>query len=250
MSYSNSYTTYRDRTPTAPMKIPLRGARHPVGPKHKKALPVVATLVLFGILGVVCFSTVTSLCALIGTSSATGASNSQFVSTPQNSWHMGEVPALYQQDPLWAQEVYAEDTFDKTGCGPTCMAMVYVALTGTIDMTPPAMGDLAQRTGCATPDGTAWLFFTEGAAELGLSAQELPASEPDVRQALLSGSPVICSMGPGDFTTTGHFIVLTGIDERGNLIIRDPNSPERTTATWDFATVLTQCRAIWAYSAA
>jgi len=57
-------------------------------------------------------------------------------------------------------------------------------------------------------------------------------------------------MGPGDFTSTGHFIVLAGIDEHGRLEIRDPNSPERTAKTWDFDTVLRQCRNLWAYSAA
>ena len=44
--------------------------------------------------------------------------------------------------------------------------------------------------------------------------------------------------------------MLAGIDEQGRLLVRDPNSPERTGKAWDFATVLGQCRAIWAYTAA
>ena len=160
------------------------------------------------------------------------------------------MPSLYQQDPAWGRTSYAGDDFSETGCGPTCMAMVYVALTGRDDKTPADMGSLSEQLGCASSDGTAWLFMTEGAARLGLSSSEVSADEASVRRAILLGSPVICSVGPGDFTTTGHFIVLTGIDEQGRLIVRDPNSPERTAKTWDFDVVLRQCRALWSYTAA
>ncbi len=42
--------------------------------------------------------------------------------------------------------------------------------------------------------------------------------------ALAAGVPLICAMGPGDFTGNGHFIVVTGYDGEG-FSIRDPNSP-------------------------
>lgn len=171
-------------------------------------------------------------------------------STPRGEWRAGEVPKLYQRDAAWASVSYGEDDFAESGCGPTCMAMVYVALTGNADRSPADMGALSERMGCVSDKGTAWEFMTEGAAQVGLAADELSADEASVRQALLGGSFVICSMEPGDFTSTGHFIVLAGIDERGKLIVRDPNSPERTSATWDFDTVLGQCRNLWAYAAA
>ncbi len=170
-------------------------------------------------------------------------------STPKDQWRAGEVPELYQRDPAWASERYAGYSFAEAGCGPTCLSMVYVALTGRADRTPADMGALSERLGCATPDGTAWTFTTDGAAEAGLAAEELPANEASVRRAILSGSPVIASVGPGDFTTTGHFIVLAGIDENGRLEIRDPNSPERTARTWGFDEVLGQCLNLWAYTA-
>ena len=171
-------------------------------------------------------------------------------STPKSDWHAGDVPKLYQRDVAWADARYGDDSFAESGCGPTCMAMVYIGLTGRNDLLPTDIGAISERMGCITPEGTTWSFMTEGAAQIGLSAEELPADEMSVRQALLGGSYVICSMGPGDFTTTGHFIVLVGIDENGKLIVRDPNSPERTNRTWSFDDILGQARNLWAYSAA
>ena len=130
------------------------------------------------------------------------------------------------------------------------MAMVYAALTGATDKDPAAMAAFATERGYAGPDGTAWLFMTEGAAALGLNATEVPADEQSIRQAIISGRPIICSMGPGDFTTTGHFIVITDIDQNSKLIVHDPNSAERSATSWEFDTILKQCRAMWSYSLA
>ena len=239
---------------------PLRRACAPESRTHaasdvrripSRSLPQLAVvLALLIALGGACWYAVSTLTGLVDGARASGSLSTGPQSTPKSAWKAGEVPALYQRDPAWADGTYAEDDFGTTGCGPTCMAMAYVALTGRTDMTPADMGAFSERLGCATPDGTAWTFMTEGAAELGLVAEEVPADEQSVRRALLSGSPVICSVGPGDFTSTGHFIVLAGIDEQGRLLVRDPNSPERTGKAWDFATVLGQCRAIWAYTAA
>ena len=39
-------------------------------------------------------------------------------------------------------------------------------------------------------------------------------------------------MGPGEFTSNGHFIVLTGL-QNGRLKINDPNSRKNSEKTWD-----------------
>ncbi|MEQ3362624.1 C39 family peptidase [Raoultibacter massiliensis] len=169
-------------------------------------------------------------------------------STPMAQWEKGSVPLLYQTDPAWSNIRYAENHFGESGCGPTCMAMVYIALTGATDKDPAAMAELATKGGYAGPDGTAWLFMTEGAASLGLAATEVGADEQSIRRELVKGRPIIASMGPGDFTTTGHFIVITDIDKNSNLVIHDPNSPERSAKAWSFDTVIGQCRALWSYS--
>ena len=260
MPYTNSFDARLRPNRSVYRARPLRRACAPESRTHaasdvrripSRSLPQLAGfLALLIALGGACWYAVSTLTGLVDGARASGSLSTGPQSTPKSAWKAGEVPALYQRDPAWADGTYAEDDFGTTGCGPTCMAMAYVALTGRTDMTPADMGAFSERLGCATPDGTAWTFMTEGAAELGLVAEEVPADEQSVRRALLSGSPVICSVGPGDFTSTGHFIVLAGIDEQGRLLVRDPNSPERTGKAWDFATVLGQCRAIWAYTAA
>ena len=271
MTYTNSFGTPSRRTAaraahtsaTAPMpRTGSAGARTysrtsyrapvPSASRRRRALFARATLAAALVLAIAAagWYAVGALTALGHGGAAGSTSSTAPQSTPRSAWRAGEVPALYQRDPAWAQASYAGDAFGESGCGPTCLTMAYVALTGRSDLTPADVGALSERLGCATADGTAWAFMTEGAAELGLIAEEIPADEASVRQAVVAGRPVICSVGPGDFTTTGHFIVLTGVNERGQLTIRDPNSPERTAEAWDFDTVLGQCRNLWAYSAA
>ena len=181
-----------------------------------------------------------------GTGQAGGSS--QASSTPRSDWRAGETPFLYQTDPQWASHAYAGGTVEKNGCGPTCLSMVYVSLTGHDDLDPAAMADFSERGGYTTDGMTAWALMTDGAAELGLASDELPASAGAVREALLSGRPVICSVGPGDFTTTGHFIVLSSLTEDGKVIVHDPNSVERSAHPWDLERVLGQCLNLWAFS--
>ena len=177
-----------------------------------------------------------------------GATSVVAHSTPREDWRAGEVPYLYQTDPDWSQEPYAGGTSEKNGCGPTCLSMVYVALTGRTDRGPQEMAAFSELGGYTVDDMTAWALMTDGAAELGLTSEQLPASEGAVREALAAGSPVICSVGPGDFTSSGHFIVLAGVTSDDQVVVHDPNSQERSERTWDLEHVLGQCANLWAFS--
>lgn len=174
-----------------------------------------------------------------------GDGQASMTSTPVEQWRAGEMPHLYQVDPAWADEPYAGATVGESGCGPTCLSMAYVYLTGKTDLTPPEMAAFSERNGYVENGMTAWRLITEGSALLGLRAEELPASEGVVAGVLDAGYPVICSMGPGDFTTVGHFIVLCGRDENGDARVYDPNSPERSAQGWPIETVLGQALNLW-----
>lgn len=177
-----------------------------------------------------------------------GTSGEAFASTPQSEWAQGTMPTLYQKDTQWANYPYAESDFADSGCGPISLAMVYIYLTGDTSKSPTDIADLATASGRASIDGTDWAFMEEGAATLGMQCEALAADAAVIKAHLEAGNPLIAIMGPGDFTTTGHFIVISGLDHNGQLIIKDSNSKERTKQTWDIDTVLTQCRGLWVYS--
>ena len=41
-----------------------------------------------------------------------------------------------------------------------------------------------------------------------------------MKQALDDGKVIVCSMGPGDFTTEGHFILIRGYDGNGFYVLK------------------------------
>ena len=43
-------------------------------------------------------------------------------------------------------------------------------------------------------------------------------------------------MGPGDFTTSGHFILLTGVED-GKYQVNDPNRHSTSQKLWDYDTL-------------
>lgn len=171
-------------------------------------------------------------------------------STPASEWEKGSVPNLYQKDPEWADCPYAGGTVGENGCGPTCLSMVYICLTGKDDFDPGEMAIFSEREGHVDSGMTSWTLMSSGAAELGLASEELPADEAAVLSALSQGRPVICSVGPGDFTTTGHFIVLAGLDGSGGVVVHDPNSEARSRQSWEIGRILPQCLNLWAFSLA
>lgn len=169
------------------------------------------------------------------------------VSTPREMWGVGTIPHLYQTDAAWAELPYAGGTVRLNGCGPTALAMVYAGLTGRADLDPGAMAAFADAGGFAPTGATEWSFMTRGAAQLGLQSRAIPVTRGAITRALGQGSPVICSVKPGDFTDIGHYIVLAGIDERGTVEVRDPNSALNSTRRWGIQRIAEQTANCWAF---
>ncbi len=184
-----------------------------------------------------------------GPDSLDDASPEDNASTPASQWERGSTPYLYQRDPAWKDVPYAGETIGTSGCGPTCLSMVYIALTGRTDRSPEAMCAFSERGGYVEDGMTRWALLDEGASQLGLSSSIIAAAPSAIEAELAQGHPLMLSLREGDFTSVGHFIVACGLADNGKLVIRDPNSPVRSHTTWDIQRVLDQARSVWAFSA-
>ncbi|WP_244594927.1 C39 family peptidase [Slackia faecicanis] len=233
----------KNRQSAAYTPRPLRIKRHHPGWTAVAVFAVVAAIASCGVFAALHTASEDARHAL------SAGAGQPTISTPKSEWKRDEIPYLYQTDPAWAAAPYAGTDVLTAGCGPACMTMVYVGLTGKTDYDPASMAAFSEANGFVDSGMTAWLFMTQGAAMLGLHGEELPADENVLTAALREGRPVIASVRPGDFTTVGHFIVIAGIDDAGDLIIRDPNSPEHSAQTWNAQRILSQCANLWAFGA-
>ena len=160
---------------------------------------------------------------------------------------ISEIPLLLQWDQRWGYHQYAGEVMGLSGCGPTALSMVAIFMTGDITKNPRWVADFASQNGYAVDgSGTAWSLMLEGARQIGLSSKEIPVERERVENNLQAGNPIIALMGPGEFTSNGHFIVLTGL-QNGRLKINDPNSRKNSEKTWDIDQVLEQTKAVWVY---
>lgn len=152
---------------------------------------------------------------------------------------------LYQWDERWGYTSYGGNLLGLSGCGPTCLSMVCLHLLQDPSLDPKTVAAFSEEKGyCLPGNGSAWTLISEGGEALGLEVTEIPLVKSRVLDNLRAGNPILCVMGPGDFTTSGHFIVLTGLQD-GRITLNDPNSVRRTETLWDYDAIADQIRNLW-----
>ncbi len=124
-------------------------------------------------------------------------------------------------------------TIATSGCGPTSMAMILTYLTGET-ITPVDTSAYSVQHGYRCEgNGTYAALFPAMAKEYGLECEQLSPTSQNIIQSLQEGKVLIAHMGPGTFTSGGHYIVLKGLDENGRVIVADPNSRAKTDHSFD-----------------
>ena len=162
----------------------------------------------------------------------------------------GTVPYLIQYDSRWAYHAYGSSVMGITACGPTCLSMAAIGLTGDAGLTPARIADWAEGAGYYVDGaGTAWSLFTDGAAQLGLRSETIAVDEDGMKSRLDAGEVLIASMLPGDFTTSGHFVVIVDHGLFG-FNVYDPNSIALSSRAWSFDKLEPQIAQLWSFSAA
>lgn len=160
----------------------------------------------------------------------------------------GEIPKLLQWDERWGYAKYSDNIIAINGCGPTALAMVAAGLTGDDTITPYKVAKYAAKNGYYVEGtGSSWSLMTEGSEHFGVQGSELVLDQNIIFSELEDGHPIICSMRPGDFTTTGHFIVLARI-RNGKIQVNDPNSKKRSKL-WDYDRLEHQISNLWVFTA-
>lgn len=155
------------------------------------------------------------------------------------------VPLFMQWDAQWGYMDYGKSMVALSGCGPVCLAMAGYYWTHDDSFSPDKIIEFAEEEGYYVPgSGSAWTLISEGGEKLGLDVTEIPLDENRIRKNLEVGNPIICVMGPGDFTTTGHFIVMVGYED-GLIKVNDPNSYENSEKLWDYDDICDQIRNLW-----
>lgn len=167
-------------------------------------------------------------------------------------------PVSYlQTDKRWKSLPYQVPgetaTIGGSGCGPTAAAMAIETLTGQTYTPVDACAWSVNHGYKALNQGTYYGYFKPQMAAFGIDCRQLlgaslrnnpaHAVHDQVRQYLEEGYYVIALMGPGTWTSGGHFVLVWDWDDK--VRINDPASTKANRLNGDPATFRREVRNYW-----
>lgn len=172
---------------------------------------------------------------------------------------MNTQPISYlQTDPRWANLDYSakgeNTTIGRSGCGPTAMAMV-LATWADPAVNPKTECAWALAHGFKAPhQGTYYGYFEEAGRRYGLKTYRLnytnlygndrSAYHAQAKDALDRGDLVIACMGKGNWTSSGHYVLVYGV-QGDTVYINDPASTKASRVHGDYAVFKRQVKYYW-----
>ena len=129
-----------------------------------------------------------------------------------------DVPLYFQQD--YPDTMYGNYSLKTYGCGITTMAMLASYMKDE-PMTPPYMCGLFGSY--CSEKGTAHVMFLEVPSQLDFYAVKKTALWSEAKAALEEGCMVITLQHGGFWTSKGHYVLVTSINDEGMVTVRDSN---------------------------
>lgn len=143
----------------------------------------------------------------------------------------GEISFVYYNQYDYPDTPYGSSTIAISGCGPTSVAIVLSTLLDE-EIMPYEIGDYLADNGFLVTGGTNREGFANVFDEYGVKYSYLEETSENIISALKAGDMIVYGVGESDFTSGTHFIVLTGLDKNGDVIVADPASYDRTGCSW------------------
>ena len=132
-----------------------------------------------------------------------------------------EMMVYLQQDYFYYP--FGDREIGKNGCGIAAFAMLATYMTDTLQ-TPPMMADRFIDFFDYPSHATNGDIFVYAPAEMGFYYQKTVSDLEQVIAALKKGQMVISCQQKGHFTSSGHFLVLTGYNQEDDTFqVRDSN---------------------------
>lgn len=171
---------------------------------------------------------------------------------------MNKKPVSYlQTDKRWKNEPYRvkgeNSTIGSSGCGPTAAAMLIETITGKTYTPVDACKWSIDHGYKALKQGTYYAYFRPQFEAFGIDCDMMnwkkSYGNPDhqnhakMLEMLKAGYYIIALMGPGLWTSGGHFVVVWW--ENGKICINDPASTKPARLNGDPRTFFSQVNYYW-----
>lgn len=158
----------------------------------------------------------------------------------------GVVPQYLQWDERWGYTQYGDTYLGLSGCGPTVVSMAASYLLSDGTLTPNAVARFSEQNGYYVDGvGSSWSLIEEGLPQLGVRVQIGSLEEGAMAQVIERGGVILCSVGPGTFTDSGHFILLCGYAQGEGFLVHDPNSAVRSGRYYRFTDLADEIVQLW-----
>lgn len=145
-----------------------------------------------------------------------------------------------QNDIRWGSSIYGgSDSVSAYGCGPTVLSMLVSSFTNQ-DILPDEMACWARdHHYWISGSGSTHALIPEGAKYFGFSVEPFTDyTEEGLIQTLKNGSIFVALMGPGHFTSTGHFIIIANYWSGSSVCVADSNNLDNSQIPWDAKLIL------------